>query len=188
MTTWSAAFASALRDGVLKVPDIGGGVVLVEKKPTPPMERTIIGLPPGAAVVPLGSVDHPGWVRKGRYRRKCDFVIFTEWGGRDYALLVEMKRTISGEMHALDQLVMSRPIVRYLEALGTLAGAGNGRVELRHVLLGERLGKHLDKRRVKSVRGKPVIRTTHRETWIAGFLDRELPLAAALGGDVAPGP
>ena len=39
---------------------------------------TICDLPRGSAVIDMEGVDHPGCVRPGASRRKCDYLVFAE--------------------------------------------------------------------------------------------------------------
>ncbi len=124
--TWKDAAERVFKDGFLVAVDPARREAeLVEKG-----QMTVIldGLPPEVAVVSMTGVDHLKCVREGRLLQKCDYLILGPGDGNDYALLVELKKTLEGESETkpMEQLWMTHPIVRYLEASAARVGGPTG--------------------------------------------------------------
>ena len=178
--TWKDAAERVLRDGFLVAVDPGlREVELVERGQ---MAVSLYGLPADVAVVSMTGVDHLKCVREGPLLRKCDYLILGHGDGNDYALLVELKKTLDDELNTrpMEQLWMTHPIVRYLEASSARVGGPTGPLQIRHVLWALQPGPSVLKYAVRGRPNKPVETREWHGVRVPVFLDERVSLAGIL--------
>lgn len=143
---WDGALRRALEERVFVDADAGGEVRLEEKGE---MAVTLFGVAAGAATMSLRSLDHLSAVKQGEWRQKCDYIVLVALNQVDYAVMVELKKTVGHDTKPLDQLVRTKPIVEYLAALGRLEDGPRGPLDCRYVVFARRFGANLMKDAVR---------------------------------------
>ena len=185
--TWKDAAERVFKDGFVVTMDPGRREVeLVE---TGQMAVTLYGLPPDVVVVSMKGVDHLRCVREGPLLRKCDYLILGHGDGKDYALLVELKKTLDDKLDTrpMEQLWMTHPIVRYLEASFARVGGPTGPLQIRQVLWAQQAGPSVFKHAVRVRPNEPVETRRWRGLSVPVFLHERLSLAGILAAtDEAP--
>ena len=178
--TWKDAAERVFADGFLAEVHPGRREVeLVEKGQ---MTVSLYGLPPEVAVIPMTGVDRPKFVREGRLRQKCDYLIPGERNETGYALLVELKKTLGDERETkpMEQLWMTHPIVRYLEAPAARVGGPATPLRIRHVLRARQQGPNLPKQAARIRPNEPVAIRRWRGLRVPVFLQARVSLAGVL--------
>lgn len=174
---WDRALRRVLEERVFVDADAGGEVRLEERGE---MAVTLFGVAAGAATISLRSLDHLSAVKRGERRRKCDYIVLVALGQVDYAILVELKKTIGYDTRPLDQLVRTRPIVEYLGALGRLEDGPRGPFEFRYVVFARRFGANLMKDAVRVNPKESAWRRCWKGERFAIFARDRISLAAVL--------
>ena len=177
--TWLEALRKVLKREVLVRRPEGADIVLSERGPDMSMERSIAGTPAHAAVLSMKHVDHLSCVVEGRWRQRCDYLIFAERNGRSDVVLIELKRTLAGTK-PFAQLFHTAPIVAYLVAVGGVFGVPTGSVGWRRVVLVDRMAPHIEKPPVRVAAGEPARIDEHRDMRIPIFLQGRLRFADLL--------
>ena len=144
--TLAAQIAPILKDGLL-VPIRDGWVELREPKV---MTVVVAGLPDGAAVIDMRKIGSPSGIRDGPWKQSCDYLLVCRTGGGvDEVVFVELKRTLTDEEKAKEQLRWSLPYLDHLRSVCRIEyGASPGRVPVRYVIVGKRTTPYLAKQRV----------------------------------------
>ena len=148
---------------------------------------TICDLPRGSAVIDMEGVDHPGCVRPGASRQKCDYLVFAETEAGPYAVLVELKKTLTEERRPLLQLLRSRPIARYLADLCAVSVGQERDLTVRYLLLAGRHSPVFSKQRIRSDPYRPYEIRTEGKAQIAVFVHERVSLRTVIvaGGAAA---
>lgn len=178
--TWKDAAERVFKDGFLVAVDpLRREAELVEKGQ---MTVILYGLPPEVAVVSMTGVDHLKCVREGPLLRKCDYLILGHGDGKDYALLVELKKTLEDELETkpMEQLWMTHPIVRYLEASSARVGGPTGPLQIKQVLWARQAGPSVFKHAVRVRPNEPVETRRWRGMRVPVFMHERLSLAGML--------
>ena len=181
--SWSTALADVLEEGILLSGRGAKNSVfdLCEKNESVNMTVTVAGVGESSAVVDMNSVDHPvehlECVAPGKWRQKCDYLIFTTTDTGPCVILVELKARLRKSEKAFDQLMKTRPIVEYFVSMGQAAGGPVGPITLRYVVFGQKFNARFDIQRVKNRPGEPVWVKQYREVRISGFRDLRISLA-----------
>lgn len=148
---------------------------------------TICDLPRGSAVIDMERVDHPGCVRAGASRRKCDYLVFTETEAGRYVVLVELKKTLTEERRPLRQLLQSRPIARYLADLGAVSVGQDADLTVCYLLLAGRRSPALSKQRIRSDPYRPYEIRTEGSARISVFVHDRVSLQTVIVAGGAAG-
>ena len=178
--TWKDAAERMFADGFLVEAHTGRREVeLVEKGQ---MTVSLYGLPPDVAIISMTGVDHLKCMREGRLRQKCDYLILGERNETGYALLVELKKTLGDERETkpMEQLWMTHPIVRYLEASAARVGGPTGPLQIRHVLWAFQTDPSLPKDEIRIRPNEPVETRRWRGLRVPVFLHERVSLAGVL--------
>lgn len=137
-------------------------VVLRERKAN--MSVRVMDVPASSAIVRIGRMQHLKGIRSEGHRKKiCDYLIVMSDGQKSWAVLVEMKKTLSGADLAKEQLRRSVPVVKYLQSLCEVDAEQPMQVVLRHVLLVEKTNKWIDKDRTRVTQGVELQKAVYKE-------------------------
>ncbi len=102
-------------------------------------------------VVRLNRINHLKGLKDGPWKRICDYMIVSENADRIQVLFVELKKTLTEESKAFEQLRRSLPLMQYLRALCRIeSGIDSRQPEVRYVLIAQRANPRLDKQRIRS--------------------------------------
>lgn len=182
---WAGALRTVLKGGA--VVSITAPVGKVEIRDED-QKATICDLPRGCAVVDTRLVSHPDWVRPGKWRQKCDYLVFLTRENAEYVVLVEMKKTLTGKgrREAQRQLVRSRPIARYLVESVKLVRRKEIRPRLRYLLVAEPRRSMISKRGVRSEPHEPTEMYEEAGASIAVFVQKRVSVESVIAAGMAP--
>lgn len=182
---WAGALRTVLQDGaVVSVTTPVGQVEIRDEE----QKATICDLPRGCAVVDTRFVPHPDWVRPGKWRQKCDFLVFLTRENAEYVVLVEMKKTLTGQgrREAQRQLLRSRPIAQYLVESVKLVRRKEIQPHLRYLLVAEPRRSMISKRRVRSEPHEPSEMYEEAGASIAVFVQKRVSVDAVISAGTDP--
>lgn len=139
-----------------------------------PMTYTVAELPSEAVVVDISRFGHWGGIAEtGDLQKHCDYLVVSpvDDGDRYYALLIEMKVTLTADSKPREQLRRSGPIVEYLRHVCAVEYSGYPPIEIRYVIVAEKESSRLDKQATKvgPLSGRP---ETYRGLHIQTFVGR----------------
>ena len=121
----------------------------VELREANVMTVVVTGLPDGATVIDMDEMGELKGIGDGPWKRSCDYLLVCRTGGGDEAVFVELKRTLSDEQKAKEQLRWSLPYLNHLRSVCRIEyGASPRRVPVHYVMIGEKTTRHLAKQRV----------------------------------------
>ena len=130
----------------LLVPIKDGRVKLHEPKV---MTVLVAGLPEGTTVIDMRKIGPLSGIRHGPWKQSCDYLLVCRTGGGDEVVFVELKRTLSDEQKAKEQLRWSLPYLDHLRSVCRIkCGASPRRVPVHYAIVGKRTTRHLGKQRV----------------------------------------
>ena len=155
------------------------GVLLLREEGAE-MQFEIDGVPDTIAAIHVDKVGHLPGVRRGNLAKRCDYLLIAEFQGRLHAVFIEMKKTFTRGKGPREQLVRSRPILRYFQSMCEIEHgiASFGRVTERHWIVCERESPRLDKQPVRAHPQLGIERASHRKVRIATFVGPRLSFAA----------
>ena len=136
----------------LTFPDAVGTVVMEEKDV---MEVEVVGFPQDAIIMQINQC-LGAWagIKKGPWKRLCDYMMIYHIEGKDYVVLIELKKTINEDDKGMEQLRWSLPVLDYLYSicrvkLNTSANTKKSFQAVQYVLIGKKGPDRLDKQYVK---------------------------------------
>lgn len=180
---WTGALRSVLADGIVAAPTGRTGEVRLTAEG---QTVTMYDLPPGSAVVDMRFVDHPACVEPGKWRQKCDFLVFLTGKDEECVILVEMKRTLTGEKRPERQLLRSRPLAGYLADIGALVRRREAAPRRCYLLVAERWSSRLSKQKMKSEPDRPVRVRVEAGARIVAFVQKRVSVEAVIAAGMAP--
>ena len=162
------------------------GVLLLREEQAE-MQFEIDGVPDTIAAIHMERVGHLPGVRRGNLAKICDYLLIAEFQGHLHAVFIEMKKTRTNGKGPREQLVRSRPILRYFQSMCAIEHgvASFGRVTERHWIVCERGSLHK-----QPVRARPQLgieRVSHRKVRVATFVGPRMSFAD-LAKPVGKGP
>lgn len=179
---WTGALRTALKDGIVAAPTGTAGEIRLNAEDH---TVTMCDLPPGSAVIDMQFVEHPDWVAPGQWRQKCDFLVFLTRNDEECVVLVEMKKTLTGERRPERQLLRSRPLAGYLADLGASVRGREVAPRWCHLLVAERRSSRFSKQRMKSDPGKPAYVRDHTGARIVAFVQKRISVESVLSAGMA---
>lgn len=180
---WTGALRSVLEDGIVVAPTGETGEVRLTAED---QTVTMFDLPPGGAVVDMRCVDHPACVVPGKWRQKCDFLVFLTRKDEECVVLVEMKKTLIGEKRPERQLLRSRPLAGDLADIGALVRRREVAPRRCYLLVAERWSSRLSKQKMKSEPDKPVRVRIEAGARIVAFVQKRVSVEAVIAVAMAP--
>ena len=90
---------------------------------------------------------------KDQYKKICDYLLITCVNNTNYAIFIELKKTLGEEDKPYEQLRRSRPLLDYFLSACDVEYGEKGKLqrkpEVRYVLIAERPGSRFDKQYVR---------------------------------------
>lgn len=147
------------------------------------MEVRVVDAPATAAAVRLERIGHSSGLRDGPWKRVCDYLLVVESGEHRHAVFIELKKTLTEEPRAWDQLRRSTPLLAYLRAVCEVeSGEGETRsISTRCFIVAERGGRRLDKQSVKTEPASRVRSVQFKNMTIRTFIGTRVSLATLIG-------
>lgn len=147
-------------------------VVLRERKAG--MQFVVTDVPSSWTIVRMGRLQHISGIRKGRWRKICDYLLVIPDGRESRAVLVEMKKTLSDAKPAMEQLRRSVPVARYLQSLCEVESEESIHVVLRHVVLAEKITGRFDKEPTRVTSGVRFRKDVYKGTQVETIVGRSV--------------
>lgn len=182
---WAGALRTVLVDGtVVSIRSPVGTAQIRDEQ----QRATICDLPRGCAVIDTKCVPHPTWIRDGKWRQTCDYLVFLTKEKTEYVVLVEMKKTLTdqGKREAEMQLVRSRPIVRYL--IESVKVVRRMEIEpcVRYLLVAESPKSMISKQRVRNTPHESTAMYEGTHARIVVFVQKRVSMDAVISAGVGP--
>lgn len=160
----SAHIREILADKALVRPT-DGKMILRERQAS--MEVEVIGIPSGVIAIDMDRIGHlQKGVKNSDCKQICDYLLVCEVDGRDVAIFVELKSTLSlDEKKPMEQLRRSLPLLDYFRSVCRIHRRLKSyrSVDARYFLIGEKTSPRLDKQRVTSSRGLSTSMEEHED-------------------------
>lgn len=175
--TLNALLESILKNGVLQASaESGRSVTLFEKSAN--MQVKIMDLPDTFTTIRMGGrakLNHHPSLEKGAWNKICDYLLIARIHGEDYAVLVELKKSLSSRGSPEEQLLRSGPILEYLLAVCDIEENRTvSRPKTSHVIVFERV--RLDKFSLRPNVTGQIDSISHKSIEIDRFKGEELEL------------
>lgn len=140
-----------LADKTLVSPRSDGRTILREKDV---MELEVADIPSNITIINMRRIGGLSGVKHGEWKQVCDFLLLFEEEGEDYAVFVELKKTLNEENEkGMEQLRRSLPFLEYLRSVCEIHHSGESaklRIIVRYLLVGSQINQRLDKQHVKA--------------------------------------
>ena len=149
-----------------------GDVVLRERGAS--MQFVVTDVPSSWTIVRIGRLQHLSGIRKGRWKKICDYLLVIPDGRQSQAVLVEMKKTLSDAGPAMEQLRRSVPVAKYLQSLCEIESEKPMQVVVRHVVLAEKITGRFDKEPTRVTRGVRFRRDVYKGTQVETIVGRSV--------------
>ena len=104
------------------------------------------------AAIRLSKSSHLPVLKDGAWKRVCDYLLVYAFDGIEYAVFVELKKTISDDNRPKEQLRRSLPFLEYLRSVCDIEfgnETAHSNVRIRFFRIGEKLSPRFDKQFVK---------------------------------------
>ena len=120
----------------------------------------------------------PALQDRGDLKKICDYLLIGQLGDSDYALFVELKKTLREEDRPKEQLRRSLPILDYLLSVCAVEhGSRSHNLTRRYILIAEQSIDTLNKQRVRGEEAKKVNEETYKSTQITTFVGTSMHFA-----------
>ena len=124
----------------------------------------------------------PALQDRGDLKKICDYLLIGQLDGSDYAIFVELKKTLREEEKPKEQLRRSLPILDYLLSVCAVEhGSGEHNLTIRYILIAEQSVDTLNKQRVQGEEAKKVNEETYKATQITTFVGTSVHFATLIG-------
>ena len=145
-----------LADKALVFPRSDGSTILREKNV---MELEVADIPSDITIINMRRIGSLPGVKDGEWKQVCDFLLLFEEEGEDYAIFVELKKTLNVEdKKGTEQLRRSLPFLEYLRSVCEIHyGVESSKLRkiVGYCLVGNQNSQRLDKQHVKVGRPLP---------------------------------
>ena len=124
----------------------------------------------------------PALQDRGDLKKICDYLLIGQSGDSDYAIFVELKKTLRQEEKPKEQLRRSLPILDYLLSVCAIEhGGGEHNLTIRYILIAEQSIDTLNKQRVQGAEAEKVQEETYKSTQITTFVGTSMNFATLVG-------
>ena len=140
-----------LHDSALVLPKGSGSVILREKDV---MDIEVAGIPSDITIVNMQRIGSLSGVKEGEWKQICDFLLLFKDKGEDYAIFVELKKTLDegSKQKGKEQLRRSLPLLEYLRSICEIqydTAPRNLERTILYSIIGKQVSEKLDKQLVK---------------------------------------
>ncbi len=124
----------------------------------------------------------PALQDRGDLKKICDYLLIGQSDDSNYAIFVELKKTLREEERPKEQLRRSLPILDYLLSVCAVEyGSGEHNLTMRYILIAEQSINTLNKQRVQGEEAKKVDEATYKSTQITTFVGTSMNFATLIG-------
>ena len=147
---------------------------VVLREPQANMRFKVTDVPSSWTIIRIGRLHHLSGIKDGRWKKICDYLLVIPDGRTAWALLVEMKKTLSDAEPAMEQLRRSVPVVSYLQSLCEIESEKPMRVAVRHVVLAEKAIERFDKEPTRMTTGVQSQKVTYKGNQVETIVGRSV--------------
>ena len=117
----------------------------------PVMEVKVAEVPPQFTAVDMRQIGSLSGLKSGNWQKTCDYLLVFNQGSRDYAIFVELKKTLyEDKTEGMEQLRRSLPYLKYLHSVCRLQFGSNLREPIvKYIIVAVRYSRRFDKQRVR---------------------------------------
>ena len=115
------------------------------------MEVQVAEVPPQFTAVDMRQIGSLSGLKSGSWMKICDYLLVFNQGSRDYAIFVELKKTLyDDKTEGMEQLRRSLPYLKYLHSVCRLQFGSNLKEPIvKYIIVAERYSRRFDKQRVR---------------------------------------
>ena len=127
-------------------------IILRERQRGANMRVTLDTASVAVTAVRLSKASHLSILKDGPCKRVCDYLLIYAVDGESHAVFAELKKTLSNDRQAKEQLRRSLPFLEYLRAVCAVEfgnETANAIESVRYFRVGEKLSGKLDKQPVR---------------------------------------
>ena len=114
----------------------------------------------------LSKSSHLSVLIDGPCKRICDYLLIFALDGKDYAILIELKKTLTDKQKPKEQLRRSLPFLAYLRSVCDVEygnDTDNSNMCIRYFRIGEKLSERFDKQFVRVVPNRIMRREEYKD-------------------------
>ena len=135
------------------------------------MNVQITGVVPSSiTTIKMGKVSHLSCLKDGNWKQICDYLLIAQINGNDYAIFIELKKTLTRENKPKEQLRRSLPLLDYLLSVCKVEFGNVPEVLIKYVIIAEKLNERLDKQRTRVRPFSPVTKENYKTMEILKFI------------------
>lgn len=152
------------------------------KEPGAKMSVQITDIPPLITAIRLRKVSHLSCLKDGKLKQICDYLLITQINGNDYALFVELKKTLTEENKPKEQLRRSLPLLDYLLSVCRVECGNAPKVLIKYAIIAEKFSERLDKQKTRVTPSKPVSKEKYKAINVLKFITPKIGITELAGG------
>ena len=133
-------------------PEKGDSIILRERRRDSRMRITVSIASIPVTAIRLSKSSHLSILKDGPWKRVCDYLLLYVGDGIEYAVFVELKKTLSNDNRPKEQLRRSLPFLEYLHSVCDIEygnETAHSNMRIRYFRIGERFSPRFDKQFVK---------------------------------------
>ena len=161
-------------------------ILLKEKDANVNMTVRIIEAPDTVTTIRLDSVQHlNAFSAKGGLKQVCDYLLVSQSDERCYAIFVELKKKLKGEIKPLEQLRRSLPLFHYFLSVFEVDGGSrvpDSKIVVSYLLIGQQSSPNWDKQFVKFDPSSIFETEEYRSIKIRSSVARAIPFSELVKG------
>ena len=149
------------------------------------MTVKVTQMPLDVTAVNMRKVGHLPGVIDGELRQICDYLLVSKSAGMEYAIFIELKKTLKEDKKGMEQLRRSLPILEYLRSVCQIHHMSKkAALEVRYFLIGTKNHSKFDKQRVRPRLGteKEAYKGIEVQTFVGERLGFDVLLTKVTGG------
>ena len=173
--------SNILKDDVLeKISRVDKSVKL--KEPDADMSVQVTGISLSISTIIISKVGHLSCLKDGKLKQKCDYLLITKINDKNYAIFIELKKTLSEEDKPKEQLRRSLPLLDYFLSVCKIEYGNIPKVQLKYAIIAEKNNKRLDKQTTRVMPSKPVSKENHKSIEVMKFITPKISISELVRG------
>ena len=188
-----AQLKAILKPELLQGTGTDDSVILEEpQKDQEDMKVKLIGVSSPFLAVRMNKLSHLSALKESTETRKyqwnfiCDYLLIGQSNGRDYAVFVELKKTLKRKTEAKgkEQLLRSLPILAYLLSACAVEhdNSEKSNLTIRYALIAEKENSRISKRRFQRGRRRQLRQETYKSIQVTTFVEPTVHFTALAQG------
>lgn len=135
----------------LVLPKMNSNIILQEENV---MTVEVAEIPSDIMAVDMRRVGCLSGMKEGNWKQICDYLIVFNNGHKDFAIFVELKKTLYGdEAKGMEQLRRSLPYLKFLHSVCEIhaeSEPAKSKISVLYSLIGKQANNRLDKQRLRA--------------------------------------